>query len=116
MAKQARRGGEIGINGEHYSGGQFMAGSETTVKGEHKAAKKAAKPSKQEIAPYVWEIAPEGQRAIYPQISAYCTRPVNNQIAIFAPARLHSGQFANQNERIISLVALWNAGERWTAV
>lgn len=32
---RARPGGEVGINGEHYEGGQFLPTSKHTVKGEH---------------------------------------------------------------------------------
>lgn len=36
---KAKKGGETGINGEFYKGGQFMANSENTVKGAFKANK-----------------------------------------------------------------------------
>lgn len=36
MAHHAKKGGEIGANGEFYKGGQFVADSEHTVKGKKK--------------------------------------------------------------------------------
>lgn len=36
MAHHAKKGGEIGANGEFYKGGQFVADSEYTVKGKKK--------------------------------------------------------------------------------
>jgi len=62
---RARAGGEIGVNGEHYEGGQFLPS--TTLPKQAPAASRKAGTGKREIAPYVWEAAPDGMRAIYSQ-------------------------------------------------
>lgn len=68
---QAQKGGELGVNGEWYEGGQFMPTSETTVKGAIKAT--IRKGAKKEIAPYVWEAAPaDDMLSIYDRINHAC--------------------------------------------
>jgi len=50
---RAKKGGEIGVNGEHYEGGQFLPSSPETVKGAQGSSskRKAPKPRKVQIAP-----------------------------------------------------------------
>ncbi|MEQ5238710.1 hypothetical protein [Proteus terrae] len=55
MKGQAKKGGEIGINGEYYKGGQFMPGSSKTKKGDRaSSASPSAKPKRQLIEPGVF--------------------------------------------------------------
>lgn len=68
MKRQAKKGGEIGANGEHYKGGQFIATSEKTIKG----SKSSKSTGKKEIANYKWEVAPnEDVRSIWGMINGY---------------------------------------------
>ena len=72
MNGQAKAGGEIGLNGEFYEGGQFLPSSETTVKGAQKPF--ISKGKKFEIAPYVWEAAPaDDMLSIYDRINHACS-------------------------------------------
>lgn len=50
MAHNAKKGGEIGANGEYYKGGQFVADSANTVKGKYLSRG----PWKICIEPYKW--------------------------------------------------------------
>ena len=60
--KRAAKGGEIGANGEFYAGGKFI----NTVEENSKSLKVAKKTTrKQEVAPYVWEVQPEGKISIF---------------------------------------------------
>jgi len=60
------------MNGEFYEGGQFLPNYETTVKGAQKAT--ISKGKKFEVAPYVWEPAPEDDvLSIYDRINHGCT-------------------------------------------
>lgn len=69
---QAKKGGERGLNGEWYEGGQFLPGSEKTVRGANKHEFKPPT-GKQCIAPYVWDKAPQdGLLAIYARIQSHC--------------------------------------------
>ena len=59
---RAKKGGEIGANGEFYEGGKFIATTERP-KGKQKAKKATGR---QEIAAYKWEIPPvEWMKAIF---------------------------------------------------
>lgn len=65
---QAKAGGELGINGEWYEGGQFLPNYETTIKGAVKVT--ILKGTKKEVAPYVWEAAPaDDMISIYDRIT-----------------------------------------------
>lgn len=67
---QAVKGGEQGLNGEFYKGGQFLPSSEKTVKGMQNGRKSTGK---REIAPYVWDYAPaEDMLSIYDRVKPYC--------------------------------------------
>lgn len=69
---QAKAGGEIGVNGEFYDGGQFLPSSPSTVKGSQRAT--ISKGKKFEVAPYVWEPAPaDDMLSIYDRINRGCT-------------------------------------------
>jgi len=70
-AGRAKKGGEIGLNGELYKGGQFLPSSETTVKGLIRIPKGSGK---KEIAPYVYDYAPaDDMLSIYDRINHSCT-------------------------------------------
>ena len=65
---QAKKGGEIGLNGEFYKGGQFLPSSENTIKGEHKVLVTG----KREIMPYTWEVQPaHDMLSIFDRIKNY---------------------------------------------
>lgn len=65
---RATKGGQYGKNGEWYDGGQFLPGSENTIKGEFNRAKVQPQnaPRKQEVAPYKYEIS--DRPAIWPKV------------------------------------------------
>ncbi len=63
---RAKAGGEIGMNGERYEGGQFLP-STTLPKMTKQRSRKGS--GKQEIAPYVWDVAPtENHKSIYKMV------------------------------------------------
>jgi len=71
QGRRAKPGGETGLNGEHYEGGQFMPASAFTVKGKHNGDGRKAgnrKPGRSLVEPGKREVAPEGQRAIFQTI------------------------------------------------
>lgn len=68
---QAPAGGELGMNGEFYQGGQFMPSSAQTVKGSIKIPQGSGK---KEIAPYIYELAPaDDMLSIYDRINHACS-------------------------------------------
>lgn len=110
---RARKGGEFGANGEWYEGGKFI----NTVPENAKRYGSTPKGSgKQEVAPYVWEVAPAGMRSIYKQIAGICAkfdRTANCWIYSANPQTIeYIGRTQAECE---DLIARYNAGERWIA-
>lgn len=113
--KRAAKGGEFGANGEWYEGGKFI----NTVKENRKKEGSAPhRTGKQEIAPYVWQVAPNSEMSIYRQFAGTWGR-VENGVAIFAYGadveRLNHvlKYFGRTREEAQVLLDRWNAGERW---
>lgn len=115
MTKRAQKGGEYGANGEWYEGGKFL----NTV--PHNRKKEGSTPrgtGKQEIAPYQWAVAPNGERSLYRQFAGTFGRVVNG-VAVLTdggngdrlPAILaYVGRTIEEAQAIIDA---WNAGQRW---
>jgi len=70
--RQAKAGGEYGLNGEFYRGGQFMPSSAFTEKGKYKVQKTRGT-GRQLIAPGEFALPPEGQRSLFSRISQFIT-------------------------------------------
>lgn len=104
--RRAKRGGEYGVNGEWYDGGKWIANTEAP-----KRAGSVKATGRQEIAPWVWEVPPEGKRSLYAAYSGSWEkngvggfRCRNLPVDYWGPAYL--AESAAMAER-------WNAGERW---
>lgn len=108
--RRAKIGGEVGVNGEYYEGGKFIANTDR-AKG-HKVAGRAT--GRQLIAPGTFEVAPSDDLvAIFPQLSV--------GFFAFSATTLQFGEVTNEAalnyfgaERLIALRDRFNAGERWT--
>jgi hypothetical protein len=119
---QATKGGEIGLNGEFYKGGQFVAGSETTIKGMQNGAK-VAKPRKLrkiQIALGVYEIQPSPDHgSIFGMVGMYLAWDVFGQtIKPFVPAceyldKCKGFELGTTEAEMAEHAAAWNRGERW---
>lgn len=108
--KRAAKGGEIGMNGEFYAGGEFLPN--TDLASQHKA--KATRGSgKQEIAPYTWEVAPDGMVSIYRNLIGVFARMQNGVMVMNCSDKTLAYYKRNRFE-IAVLIAKWNKGERWT--
>jgi hypothetical protein len=109
---RAGAGGQIGMNGEHYDGGQFLPSSPFTVKGENKTTRQAGS-RKVEIAPCVWEVAPEGKQTIFHLAGVVLKWKVfrteleatNNAQAL--------NYYGYTQQEAQALADRWNAGERY---
>lgn len=107
--QRAKRGGEFGANGEWYEGGKFI----NTIPENHKRKGSAKRGSgKQEIAPYVWEVAPEGKSSIYRQFAGVFGKVVDG-VAVLMCSEQTLNYFRTTRDEAQQLVDLWNAGERW---
>jgi len=65
---RAQKGGETGMNGEWYDGGQFLP---NTQLGKLPKRAKVAGTGKREIEPYVWTVPPEGSTELTRSIYMY---------------------------------------------
>jgi len=70
---RARKGGETGLNGERYKGGQYLPSSADTEKGRRSVRRPGAGPAEVLIAPGLRAVAPEGFRAIFSKIMVFTT-------------------------------------------
>ena len=100
---RAQKGGQTGVNGEWYEGGKFLP---STKRGKKKPTRGTGK---QEIAPYQYEVAPDGYGSIYKRISAYINRDGSlNEQAI--------GFFGEEYTQIAYLNLLYTKGFKWFRV
>jgi len=113
--RRAKKGGEVGVNGEWYEGGKFIANTDRP-----KGRPRRRGTGRMEIEPYKWEVPPaEGLVAIYPNISvgyfAY-DREANKFGEIINEVALgysHANDGADVAAHRVDLRDRYNAGERW---
>lgn len=109
--QRARKGGEIGMNGMRYEGGQFLPN--TTL--PKQASRKFRKGKKEEVAPYTWEVAPtETARPIYKLIAGSVAQWAvrGERLERYEPCISVRGETI-LGYTIDELIDGWNAGERW---
>jgi len=111
MKTRATTNDEIGINGDTYAKGQFLPSSPLTVKGEIKS-NKVIGTRKEEIAPYVWEVAPVGMTSIFTKIGGIFGKVVNGKFVINTNGNTLA-YFKKSLQEVEELANRWNNGERW---
>jgi hypothetical protein len=106
---RAKKGGQVGINGEFYEGGTFLPST------ERPKSKPAKTTGKQEIEPYKWEVAPEGKASIYRKIVGIIGSVRNGVAELRKDDRLHAtlSYYGITLTRAQELVDSYNAGNRW---
>lgn len=116
QATRAQKGGEMGINGLWYKGGQFLP---STALGKMASQMRIKKSGKQEIAPYVWEVAPqENMRSIYNLVevaSKWVDGKWQQELELIDNEQTLN-YFHIDTEATQKLIDLWNSGERWVEV
>ncbi|WP_321146451.1 hypothetical protein [Providencia alcalifaciens] len=111
MKGQAKKGGEIGINGEYYKGGQFMPGSSKTKKGDRaSSAGPSAKPKRQLIEPGVFVEVSDGEKTIYSGIMAFVI--VENGVMRQSVSDKAIAHY-ELTDTLPGLIERFNAGERY---
>jgi hypothetical protein len=107
---RAKIGGEYGKNGLHYDGGQFIAQTDLP-KMTHNNRIEAS--HKEEIAPYIWQIAPQGKRSIYSLIGGTAAQWNIKNVSFKPFEPFLKTQSQERAAYLRSLIEKWNAGERW---
>ena len=107
--KRARKGGEYGANGEWYDGGKFI---NTVAENAKKERSKPFKPSKCEIAPYVWALNSEGKSSLYRQFAGAFGKVIDGT-AVYVGSDRILAYCGRTREEAQDLLDRWNAGERW---
>jgi hypothetical protein len=107
---RARVGGETGMNGEHYKGGQFLP-STTLPKMVQKKRNKGS--GKQEIANRIWEVPPkEGFKAIYTIVQPFCRELISGELVPLDKQQVYD-YYAVKKENVAKLANMWNNGHTW---
>ena len=109
--KRAKKGGEIGANGEFYEGGKFIA---TTDRPKTEGSKPKGT-GKEEIAPYKWEVPPEGMRSIFARWKGLWGWDRATGKATRHPTANPEYWGADVLEEAAQWAERWNNGERWAA-
>lgn len=107
--KRAPKGGAYGANGEWYEGGKFI---NTVAENGKRHGSKPRGTGKQEIAPYVWEIAPEGKKSLFRQWAGIFGKLIDGK-AVMTCSQQTLDYFCTTREQAQQLMDRWNAGERW---
>lgn len=111
MKGQAKKGGEIGVNGEHYKGGQYMPGSASTVKGEHcSTSRKTGKRRRVLIEPGILVEVNQGEKAIFARIREFVA--IENGV-MRQTASAHTVAHYGLETSLPDLIHRYNAGERF---
>lgn len=110
--QRARKGGEVGMNGSFYQGGEFLPS--TQLPPMPKAAKQTGT-GKQEIANYVWEVPPTpDHKSIFTRIAGKVAGwKVWNQELHFVGTENSLAYTGLSRDEAEDLIAIWNRGERW---
>jgi hypothetical protein len=114
--KRAGKGGEFGANGEWYEGGKFI---NTVADNAKKHGSRKSKPRKCEVAPYKWEVAPEGKGSLYEMFQGTWGVVRRDGVAVLA-----YGNDVERLEHVLNYCGFtrataqqwldrYNAGEKW---
>jgi len=110
--KRAAKGGEFGANGEWYEGGKFI---NTIPENRKKEGSAPRGTGKQEIAPYKWEVSPEGRMSLYRQFAGVYGKVIDGVAVLRTDDQLAQTltYYGKTLEQATALIDRWNAGERW---
>lgn len=105
--QRAKRGGEVGVNGDFYEGGKFLPNTERP---KGKLAPRKAR--KEQVEPYRWEIPAEGKAAIFGLIVGSVAQQTAAGLVPFAAGVAYYGDTV-RGHKVADLCERYNRGERW---
>ncbi|EMO9521191.1 hypothetical protein PZT66_23990 [Pseudomonas aeruginosa] len=112
-AGRAKKGGEVGLNGEFYQGGSFLP---STRLPKRSASKAATCIRVSLVEPGVRQEVPDGKRAIFQQISAFVSNRPDGSLFILPhldSADCTCWEAYGPYEHIQELVTQYNSGARF---
>jgi hypothetical protein len=111
--KRAAVGGEFGANGEWYEGGKFI---NTVADNAKRQAKRSSR--KEQVAPYKWEVVPEGMQSIFDFVASDYCRLIDGKLTVRTDEYADNAFAYSKTSRafVQSLCDRWNAGERWVRI
>lgn len=109
--RQARPGGEYGLNGEWYQGGQFMPASAFTVKGQHKSTASTGT-GRVLVAPGEYAQPEEGKAAIFGLIREF-VEPADGALVRNFRSDDVLQNFGLTPEQLTKYIDLYNQGVRF---
>lgn len=108
IATRAKRGGEIGKNGEFYAGGTFLP---STTLGKMQKAK-AVGSGKVEVEPFKW-VASEGRKSLYKAFAGVFGVVGRDGIATMTANAGTLAYYRTSRDEAQEMIDRYNAGERW---
>lgn len=108
--QRAKIGGEAGVNGEWYEGGKFLPNTQKPKGTPHKKGT-----GKQQIAPYVWEVRPEGMTSIYSNFAGAFGKLVDGKLVVMCSQQTLN-YFKVSAEKAQEMADMWNNGQRWIPI
>ncbi len=111
--KRAAVGGEFGANGEWYEGGKFINTVEENAKRQVKRSSR-----KEQIAPYKWEVVPEGMQSIFDYACGEFCCIVGGKLVVRTDEHADNAfsYFRTSRAFVQSLCERWNNGDRWMRI
>lgn len=127
MNRRAKIGGEIGINGEFYKGGQFLPSTKNPKRSKEKCGCNSKK--KQQYEPYKWSVPPRGKKTSIFSLGLIGTRLqyagkgfdkieiIDEKIRLNERYIENYGMFDENyflhGYKLKELIDMWNSGTRW---
>jgi hypothetical protein len=112
MQTRAKRGGEVGCNGEFYEGGKYLP---STSLPKRSAARRHTGVQRALIEPGLLVVLPEGKHALYAGIREFVTPDSNGQLKASRdpdhPA--HAYYFHGGYAELADRIERYNRGERY---
>lgn len=106
--KRAAKGGEFGANGEWYEGGKFL---NTVPDNRKREGSTRRKPRRQQVAPFVWEVIPEGKVSLYAQMAGAFGKVIDGVFVVNCSEQTLK-YFGRTREEVDVMARAWNDGVR----
>ncbi len=105
---RAKKGGEIGTNGEFYEGGKFLPTTEKPKR--HGSGKRST--GREQYEPYTWAVPPaDGLRPVFRHVGVFIVLGRDGHASLHPT--VNWAYFRTSPEFGQNLADAWNAGMRW---